>query len=51
MARVNTFDEWVDHFHLWQQEVGVDPMLLGDLRQLQPVFFASRFCRREQSPR
>jgi benzoyl-CoA 2,3-dioxygenase component B len=30
MARVNTFDDWVDYFHLWQQEIGIDPLLLGD---------------------
>jgi benzoyl-CoA 2,3-dioxygenase component B len=30
MSRVNTFDDWVDYFHLWQQEIGIDPLLLGD---------------------
>jgi benzoyl-CoA 2,3-dioxygenase component B len=30
MARIATFDDWVDLFQSWQQEIGYDPKLLGD---------------------
>lgn len=30
MARIATFDEWVDLFRSWQQDIGYDAKLLGD---------------------
>jgi benzoyl-CoA 2,3-dioxygenase component B len=30
MARIATFDDWIDLFKSWQREIGYDPKLLGD---------------------
>jgi benzoyl-CoA 2,3-dioxygenase component B len=30
MAKIATFDEWVDYFKLWQKDLGIDPAILGD---------------------
>ena len=30
MARIATFDEWVDIFRQWQKDIGCDRKLLGD---------------------
>ena len=30
MARIATFDDWVDLFHDWQKDIGYDAKLLGD---------------------
>ena len=32
MARIATFDDWVDYFRLWQKDIGYDPALLGDYK-------------------
>ncbi len=30
MAKISTFDDWIDHFREWQRDIGYDPSLLGD---------------------
>lgn len=30
MAKIATFDEWVDLFRAWQREIGLDPSVFGD---------------------
>jgi len=30
MAKIATFDDWVDLFHEWQKDIGYDAKLLGD---------------------
>jgi benzoyl-CoA 2,3-dioxygenase component B len=30
MARIATFDDWIDYFRQWQKDIGYDPALLGD---------------------
>ena len=32
MARISTFDDWVDYFRQWQKDIGYDPELLGDYK-------------------
>ena len=32
MARISTFDDWVDYFRQWQKDIGYDPSLLGDYK-------------------
>ena len=32
MAKITTFDDWVDLFKEWQQDIGYDAKLLGDYR-------------------
>ena len=32
MARIATFDDWVDYFRQWQKDIGYDPELLGDYK-------------------
>ncbi|MGH7771621.1 MAG: Phenylacetic acid catabolic protein [Candidatus Binatia bacterium] len=30
MAKITTFDDWIDNFREWQKDIGYDPSLLGD---------------------
>ena len=30
MERIATFDDWVDYFKKWQDDIGLDPKLFGD---------------------
>ncbi|MBI4527286.1 MAG: phenylacetate-CoA oxygenase subunit PaaI, partial [Deltaproteobacteria bacterium] len=30
MAKISTFDDWIDHFRDWQKDIGYDAALLGD---------------------
>jgi benzoyl-CoA 2,3-epoxidase subunit B len=32
MARISTFDDWVDYFRQWQKDIGYDHELLGDYK-------------------
>jgi len=32
MARISTFDDWVDYFKQWQKDIGYDEELLGDYK-------------------
>lgn len=32
MARISTFDDWVDYFKQWQKDIGYDQELLGDYK-------------------
>lgn len=32
MAKISTFDDWIDHFREWQKDIGYDPSLLGDYK-------------------
>jgi benzoyl-CoA 2,3-epoxidase subunit B len=32
MAKIATFDDWVDYFRQWQKDIGYDPSLLGDYK-------------------
>ncbi|HEY2990707.1 MAG TPA: Phenylacetic acid catabolic protein [Candidatus Binatia bacterium] len=32
MAKVSTFDDWVDYFRQWQKDIGYEPGLLGDYK-------------------
>jgi benzoyl-CoA 2,3-dioxygenase component B len=32
MARISTFDDWVDYFKQWQKDIGYEPELLGDYK-------------------
>ncbi len=32
MAKISTFDDWVDYFRQWQKDIGYDPSLLGDYK-------------------
>ncbi len=32
MARIATFDDWVDLFHAWQHDIDLDPGVVGDYR-------------------
>jgi benzoyl-CoA 2,3-dioxygenase component B len=32
MARIATFDDWIDYFRQWQKDIGYDPVLLGDYK-------------------
>ncbi len=32
MGKINTFDDWVDLFRQWQNEIGFDPKLMGDYK-------------------
>lgn len=29
MAKISTFDDWIDYFRAWQKDIGYDPSLLG----------------------
>ena len=30
MVKISTFDDWVDYFRQWQQDIGYDPALLNN---------------------
>jgi benzoyl-CoA 2,3-dioxygenase component B len=30
MAKISTFDDWIDYFREWQKDIGYEPSLLGD---------------------
>ena len=32
MVKISNFDDWVDYFRQWQQDIGYDPALLGDYK-------------------
>ena len=32
MARITTFDDWVDCFHEWHRDIGYDTSHLGDYK-------------------
>ena len=32
MVKISTFDDWVDYFRQWQQDIGYDTQLLGDYK-------------------
>jgi benzoyl-CoA 2,3-dioxygenase component B len=32
MAKIASFDDWVDYFRQWQKDIGYDPSLLGDYK-------------------
>ncbi len=32
MARISTFDDWIDHFREWHKDIGYDSSLLGDYK-------------------
>jgi len=32
MARISSFDEWIDYFREWQKDIGYDSSLLGDYK-------------------
>ncbi|MGH7830392.1 MAG: Phenylacetic acid catabolic protein, partial [Candidatus Binatia bacterium] len=32
MAKISSFDDWVDYFREWQKDIGYDPSLLGDYK-------------------
>ena len=32
MTKISTFDDWIDYFHQWQQDIGYDEALLGDYK-------------------
>jgi benzoyl-CoA 2,3-dioxygenase component B len=32
MIKISTFDDWIDYFHQWQNDIGYDPDLLRDHR-------------------
>lgn len=32
MAKISTFDDWIDHFREWQKDIGYDPSLLADYK-------------------
>ncbi len=32
MAKISTFDDWIDYFRQWQKDIGYDPTMLGDYK-------------------
>jgi len=32
MAKISTFDDWIDYFRQWQKDIGYDPAVLGDYK-------------------
>src|SRR4051812_14678653 len=30
MTRIDNFDDWMDYFHVWQNDLDVDPALFAD---------------------
>jgi benzoyl-CoA 2,3-dioxygenase component B len=32
MVKISTFDDWIDYFRQWQQDIGYDAALLGDYK-------------------
>lgn len=32
MAKISTFDDWIDYFRQWQKDIGYDASLLGDYK-------------------
>ena len=30
MVKISTFEDWIDYFRQWQQDIGYDPALLGN---------------------
>ena len=32
MAKISTFEDWIDYFRQWQKDIGYDPALLGDYK-------------------
>ena len=30
MVKISTFEDWVDYFRQWQQDIGYDPALLDN---------------------
>ena len=41
MIKISTFDDWIDYFRQWQQDIGYDSNLLGDYKK-NPVDVGSQ---------